>query len=190
MPELPARSVVQHLTSNTAVWLGLLCASALLTAAYTCVTPVAAFVVIAAAALSRRDAFLLIGTLWLVNQTVGFAWLHYPWTATTFAWGIAIGIAAMSGTLSAQWTIERLSACRSSVRVLAAFLFAFAVYELALYGAAVLVLGGSGAFTLRIIVEVLFINAVTLLGLLALSELAGVLRRASRRPAIAPADFA
>jgi len=190
MPELPARSVVQHLTSNNAVRLGLLCASALLTAAYTCVTPVAAFAVIAAAALSRRDALLLMGTLWLVNQTVGFAWLHYPWTATTFAWGIAIGIAAMSGTLSAQWTIERLSACRSSVRVLAAFLFAFAVYELALYGAAVLVLGGSGAFTLRIIVEVLFINAVTLLGLLALSELAGVLRRAGRRADIAPADFA
>jgi hypothetical protein len=64
MPELSARSVVKHLTSNNAVWLGLLCASALLTAAYTCVTPFAAFAVIAAAALSRRDALLLIGALW------------------------------------------------------------------------------------------------------------------------------
>ena len=190
MPELSARSVVKHLTSNNAVWLGLLCASALLIAVYTCVTPFAAFAVIAAAALSRRDALSLMCALWLVNQTVGFTWLHYPWTATTFAWGIAIGAAAMSGTLSAQWTIERLSACRSSVQVLAAFLVAFAVYELALYSAALLVLGGSGAFTLHIIVEVLFINAITLLGLLALSELAGVLRRAGRRPEIAPADFA
>jgi hypothetical protein len=187
---LPARSVVQHLTSNTAVWLGLLCASTLLTAAYTCITPVAAFAVIAAAALSRRDALLLMGTLWFVNQTVGFAWLHYPWTATTFAWGIAIGIAAMSGTLSAQWTIERLSACRSSVRVVAAFLFALSVYELALYGAAVLVLGGSGAFTLRVIVEVLFINAVTLLGLLALSDSRACFDARGRRAEIAPADFA
>jgi hypothetical protein len=190
MPELSARSVVKHLTGNTAVWLGLLCASALLTAAYTCVTPFAAFAVIATAALSRRDALLLVGALWLVNQTVGFAWLHYPWTATTFAWSIAIGAAAMSGTLCAQSTIERLSARRSSVQVLAAFLFAFAGYELALYGAAVLVLGGRGAFTIRIIVEVLFINAVTLVGLLALRELAGVLRRAGKRPEIAPADFA
>jgi len=190
MPELSAKSVVKHLTGNNAVWLGLLCATALLTAAYTCVTPFAAFAVITAAALSRRDALLLMGALWLVNQTVGFAWLHYPWTATTFAWGIAIAAAAMSGTLSARSTIERLSACRSGVQVLAAFLFAFAVYELALYGAAVLVLGGSGAFTIRIIVEVLSINAVTLVGLLALSELAGVLRRAGRRAYIAPADFA
>jgi len=88
MPELSARSVVKHLTSNNAVWLGLLCASALLTAAYTCVTPFAPFAVIAAAALSRRDALLLMGALWLVNQTVGFAWLHYPWTATTSPFGL------------------------------------------------------------------------------------------------------
>jgi hypothetical protein len=103
---------------------------------------------------------------------VGFALLQYPWTATTFAWGLAIGSAATGGTLCAHWTIERLSAFRSSVQVLAAFVVAFAVYELTLYGVAAALLGDTDAFAPRIVVEVLFINIIALVGLLAIMPIA------------------
>src|SRR5262249_2146204 len=63
-------------------WLALLvAASVALTIGLKCATPLAAFGAAAACTLSRRDAYLLAGMVWLVNQAIGFAFLHYPWTA-------------------------------------------------------------------------------------------------------------
>jgi hypothetical protein len=35
--------------------------------------------------------------VWLANQAIGFGLLHYPWTASSFGWGVTIGVAALAG---------------------------------------------------------------------------------------------
>jgi len=162
-----------------------------LTATYSCITPFAAFAVIAAATLSGRSAVVVMVGLWLVNQAVGFGVLHYPWTNGTFAWGLAIGGAAVIGTLAAQSTIRWLSSRGTTVSLLVAFAFAFASYELILYGAAASFLGGRDAFSAAIIVEVLLVNTAALVGLVGLNQLATVIIRGVRRHAhTSRADFA
>ena len=156
------------------LWLALLIgASALLTTSYTCITPFAAFAVIAATAMSRGHAVLLTVAVWLVNQVVGFVVLSYPWTGTTLAWGLAIGAAAVVGTLAAHWTVRRL-AFRPVAGTLAAFAAAFVVYEVALYAAAVSALGGTEAFAPGIVGQVLLVNAATFVGLYGLGQLIAV----------------
>jgi len=176
------------------VWLGLLvAASAVLTTVFTCITPFAAFSVIAATALSRRNALLLTAAVWLANQTVGYGVLHYPWTANSAAWGVAIGGASLMGTLAAHWTVTRLGLPRMAVQTLAGFVSAFAMYQLSLYAVAVSMLGGTRAFAPRIIGQVLLVNTVTLVGLYGLNQLVaaagGVLNR-RRRAQASPAQFA
>ena len=175
------------------LWLGLLIgASAALTTVYTCITPFAAFAVIAATTLSRRQALSCTAVVWLANQAVGFGALNYPWTAKTFAWGVAIGGAAVIGTLAAQWTVWRLGSFRSPAQTVAAFVSAFAFYQLTLYAAAASMLGGTGAFAPRIIGQVLLVNAVTLVGLFGLNQLvaAAAFLSRRRRAHASPARFA
>jgi len=164
------------------LWFGsLVVASAALTMVYTCVTPFAAFAVIAAMWLPRQQGLSFMAAVWLANQAVGFAVLSYPWTAATFAWGAAIGGAAMSGTLAAQWSVAWLGSLRAAARTTVAFATAFAVYELALYVVGVSMLGGLGAFAPRIIGQVLLLNAGTLVVLLALKQLLAAVASTSRR---------
>jgi hypothetical protein len=154
------------------LWLALLIiAIAALTTGYACITPFAAFAVIAATTLSRRNAVILAVALWLTNQVVGFGVLSYPWTASTFAWGIAIGGAAVIATLAAHWAVRRLAAFHILARMAAGFAGAFVLYEVALYVVAVSMLGGTEAFAPAIVGQVLFANAVTLVGLVALHRL-------------------
>lgn len=172
------------------LWLALLIAAiAALTAGYTCITPFGAFAVIAALTVSRRDAVMLAVALWLTNQVVGFGVLSYPWTASTLAWGVAIGVAAVIATLAAHWAVRRLVAFHVLARITAGFVAAFVLYEGALYIVAVFVLGGTEAFAPVIVGQVLFANAVTLVGLVALQQLAvsGVAILSRRRRAQASA---
>jgi hypothetical protein len=174
------------------LWLGvLIAASAALTTVFTCITPFAAFAVITATGFSRRNALFVTTGVWLANQVVGFGVLHYPWDAKTFAWGAAIGAAALIGTIVAQWTVARLGSVHSSVQALGAFIPAFAAYQVALYAVAFLILGGTGAFSRQIIGQVLLVNGITLFGLYGLGQLvaiAGVLSR--RRVDASPARLA
>ena len=154
------------------LWLALLVAgSAALTAVYTCITPFAAFAVLGALTLSGGRAVLLTVALWLANQAVGFFILSYPWTGKTLAWGVAIGAAAVIGTLGAKLTIHRVGTLRAPARIAAAFVAAFALDQLALYAAAATLLGGTGAFVAAIVGRVLVINAVVLIGLIGLRQL-------------------
>jgi hypothetical protein len=174
-------------------WLGLLiAASAALTTVYTCITPFAAFAVIAATTLSRGHALALTVAVWLANQAVGFGVLHYPWTVKTLAWGVAIGGGAIIGTVAAQWTVARLGSLRSPLRALAGFVSAFALYQLALYAVALSILGGTGAFAPRIIGQVLLVNAVTFVGLFGLGQLVEAVGSLGRRRSAqtSPAWFA
>ena len=70
------------------LWLApLIGASVAFSLGLACATPFAAFAAAAALTLSRRDAYVLILSVWLANQFVGFTVLSYPWTASTLAWG-------------------------------------------------------------------------------------------------------
>ncbi|HEU5304476.1 MAG TPA: hypothetical protein VFU40_07525 [Gemmatimonadales bacterium] len=173
------------------LWLGLLVAgSAALTAMDTCITPFSAFAVLAATTLSRRDGLILTVVLWLANQAVGFGVLSYPWTADTLGWGVAIGGAALIGTLAAQWTVHLLDSWRSLGQTVGAFVSAFAHYQLALFALAVPFLGDAGAFAPRIIGQVLVVNAGALIGLVGLSQLMTAAAALRRRAQASPARFA
>jgi len=155
-----------------ALWLGsLIAASAVLTALYACVAPVAAFAVVAVS-LPRRLALAFALTLWLANQAVGFGLLHYPWTGATLAWGLALGGAAVMATLGAQWAARRLERAPVVVRTVAAFAAAFGVHQATLFLVAATILGGTGAFVPQIVGQVLLVNAVALVGLVGLEHLA------------------
>src|SRR5271165_5988655 len=73
-------------------WLLLLvAASVAFTFTFACAAPFAAFAAASACTLPRRDAYSVAGAVWLANQGVGFAFLHYPWTMNCLAWGAALG---------------------------------------------------------------------------------------------------
>jgi len=150
------------------VWFGsLIVISAAITTVFTCVTPFAAFAVVAAATVSRRDAVMLAVALWLTNQAVGFGLLHYPWTASTFAWGAALGVAAATA-YSVNWYSANEAANAAW-------------------------LGGVEMFAPAIVGQVLAINAVTLVGLFALRPLvagAAALLGRRRRAHASPARLA
>jgi hypothetical protein len=164
------------------LWLGLLIAvSAALTVAFACVTPLVAIGVTAAMALSRSSALWATLAAWLADQVIGYSVLHYPWTVDSFGWGVALGGAAIIATLTAQWVVVRLHAAHSSIRALAAFVAAFAVYEVGLYAVAVSMLGGTQGFAPPILVQVLVINTVTILGFCGLNQLATAVGLIDRR---------
>src|SRR5262249_40156303 len=148
---------------------------------FTCVTPFAAFGVIAATAVSRRTALWLTGGLWLANQAAGVAVLHYPWDGSTVAWGVAIGAAAALGTPAARAALRRVAWPATPLAAFAAFVAAFAAYELALYAVAVSVLGGASAFAPSVVGQVLLINGVTLVGLYGLDQIVAALEAALLR---------
>jgi hypothetical protein len=151
------------------LWLAVLvAASVAFTLGFACAVPFAAFGAIAALTLSRRDAMLLTVALWLVNQAIGFAILHYPWDGMTFAWGAVLGIVAVLSTAAAQAVIRGRGI---TAALLASFAAAFVVYEGGLYLLSALALGGTEDFTPAIVARILAINAAAFAGLLAASPL-------------------
>jgi hypothetical protein len=174
------------------LWIGLLMAvSAGLTAGYTCVVPFAALGVAAAMTLPRREALVCTVAVWLANQAAGFGLMSYPWTINTIGWGAAIGVAALAGTLAAQWLLRNLQGLRPSIQTVTAFVIAFSVYQVTLYAAAVSMLGGTAAFAPGIIAQVLGVNVAALGGWWGLSQLLIVAASSYRRRVlVSPARFA
>ena len=155
------------------LWVSLLAAaSVMFSLGLACATPLAAFAAAAALTSSRRDALVLIISVWFANQLVGFSMLGYPWTASTFAWGVALGAAAVLATLAGQWTATRSADAARIVSFLTTGLAAFAAYEAALFVVAFTWLGGTEDFTVAILGRIFVINAAALVGLLVLHLLA------------------
>jgi hypothetical protein len=161
----------------------LIAVSMALTTAFACITPLVAIAVMAALAAPRRTAIGLAIAAWVANQAVGFGVLHYPWTGNSIAWGIVLGGATVAAALTAQWVLGRLSAVGSAMQVLAAFLPAFAVYELGLYAVALAWLGGTQDFAPAIVTQVLIVNTVALLGLYGFDQIVSVIVRLMARRA-------
>ena len=143
---------------------------ALASFALACATPFAAFAVIAAAMLPLPSALIVVGAAWIVNQAIGFGWLHYPIDPSTIAWGFVIGLAALAATLASAIVLRVLSRTATPIVLAAAFFGAYGTYELALF-AATPVLGGSGSFTAAIVGRLGLLNAVWLIGLVGVCEI-------------------
>ena len=155
-----------------ALWLTVLvAASVAFTFGFACAVPFAAFGAATALTVNSRDALLLTVGMWLANQIVGFAFLHYPWDASTLTWGAVLGVAALLSTVAARATSARLDGAHWSLSILASFAAAFFVYEASLYIVSAAWLGGTEDFTSSIMIYILELNAVACIGLLALNRL-------------------
>jgi hypothetical protein len=161
-------------TTRRTIWIVFLtAASVAFSLVFACATPFAALATMAALNVKRRDAYVLMIAVWLANQLVGYGVLNYPRTLDSFAWGAAIGIAALLATAAAVAIGSRMTG--PAVRVAAGFLAAFAVYQGVLYLAS-LVLGGTDTgFTLHVIWYVAEVNLFALAGLVVLSLGAGAI---------------
>ncbi len=135
-----------------------------------CVTPFVALAVALAATVRLTLALRAMAAIWLANQLVGFAFLHFPRTPNTFLWGLAIGAAALLSTLIASAVLKHAPLRSTAARLGLAFALAYVVYEASLFVVA-LMLGGSETFSPAIIAQIGFVNAAWLAGLVALTEL-------------------
>ena len=138
------------------LWVAVLVvASVVFSLGFACAVPLAAFAAVAALTLSRRDAFSLVGAVWLANQIAGFAVHLYPVTASTLAWGAGLGAVALLSTLAAQWVKDHLSLM---VAAIAAFLAAFAVYEGSLFAISLALTSGVSDYAPSIVGRIFAIN--------------------------------
>jgi hypothetical protein len=98
--------------------------------------------------------------------------LDYPWTASTFAWGAALGLVAVLATLAAHWMARLSMKASRGLTFLATFLIAFAVYEAALFVISATFLGGTEIYTAAIQGRIFAVNAAAFVGLLVVNQLA------------------
>ena len=163
-----------NMSGKRAGWIALLtAASVLFSLVFACATPFAALACLAALRLERRDAFALVGASWLVNQVVGYGFLHYPQTWDSFAWGAVIGVAALAATAIAFPVEARLRSERplgSVVSAVSALFAAFVTYEVVLFAATAFLPSGSAAFSIEVVLDILKINVGAFVGLLALQR--------------------
>ena len=135
---------------------------------FACVTPFAAFAVLAASTLPRRrTAIAAMAAIWAINQIMGYGVLGYPWDASSLSWGLTLAVAAVTAMLGASWALGRLSGTASWARPPAAFVAAFAIYEAVLLVAS-LFLGDTQNFAPPIVAQLALSDAGWLLGLLIL----------------------
>jgi hypothetical protein len=146
------------------IWIAIVSASSILFSyGMACATPLAAIAAVCALTLPRKDAILLVAFAWLSNQAVGYLILDYPRSWDSYAWGLAIGIAAF-GSLFTSIAVRRLE-WAFPARLTAAFLLAFAAYEIVLYAATAVLPSGDDAFSTAIVLKILEMNAIALVGL-------------------------
>lgn len=147
----------------------LIAASVALTLGFACAVPLAAFAVVASLSFNRAGAAAVMIGVWLANQIIGFAVLHYPTDPSTLAWGVALGGVALLSLAVANAVLTRRA---GPLAMIAAFVAAFVAYQGSII--AVAMLGGNDVsyFTLDVLARVVAINAVTLAGLLAVRAVA------------------
>lgn len=159
------------------VWLAsLIVVTALATGVFACIAPLAAVAALCAVTLGRRDALVGAALVWLGNQAVGYGIAGYPIDADSMSWGVAMGLATLAATFLAAEIADRLRGQGGAIRLVVAFVAAFAAYEVLLAGVA-LVLGGLETFAPGIVAYLAGINAVWALGFalgyVLLAEIAG-----------------
>lgn len=151
--------------------------SVALTLGFACALPLAAFATISALLFQPRAAVGAVLTVWLMNQIIGFSFLHYPTDPRTIAWGFALGAIGLLSLGAAFLVLSRLG---GFVGMLVSFVAAFIVYEGAIYIVCVASGTGVGSFTAPIVTRIFLINAAAFGGLLAARELLARMRLGRR----------
>lgn len=146
------------------------------TFALSCLTPFAALAVALAGTIGLRASLRLMIAIWLANQVIGFGFFNFPLTVNTILFGIAIGGAAVLTTIVASVVIKYMSDRAAPLRLGVALLVSFAVYELTLL-APVVFLGDLETFQPAIVVQLGLINAISLVAMVVLNEVAAALCR-------------
>lgn len=148
------------------LWILLLTvASMLTTLVFACATPFPALAALAAIHMNRRDGVLLMVAAWVVSQTVGFCFMGYPWDGATALTGFAIGTAAVAGVLAASLVDARLRDRSTVVRIVVAYVAAFAAFKVAIMLWAPIMGHADAALSLRIMVRQFVRNGAILAGL-------------------------
>jgi hypothetical protein len=159
------------------IWLLILMLAVVgVTVALSCVTPFAALAVALAGTVGLRASLRVMIAVWLANQVIGFGLFHFPRTLDTFLIGIAIGGAAVAGTIAAWAVLNRMRSRPLLLRLGVALLASFATYELTLL-VGVVFLGDLETFRPAILAELGFANVVSLIGMIALNEFLAALCR-------------
>lgn len=142
---------------------------------FACAAPFVALATLAAMNVRRQDAYVLTVLAWLANQAVGYGLLNYPRTPDSFAWGIAIGVAALLATRTVIALGPQPLRTGPVLGTAIGFAAAFAVYELALYAAGFGLGSSDTAFSLATIWYVAKVNLMAMAGLVVLSLAAGAI---------------
>jgi hypothetical protein len=177
-------SITKESATASALWMALVAGLSVVgSLAFACAAPLAAIAALAATKMRAGDGVAMVVAAWLANQIVGYAVLGYPQTWDSFAWGAAIGIAAVIAFGAARVAVR--PAMPELVSLAVALGAAFVAYEAVLFAATALLPSGDEAFSLAIVGQILAINAVAFAGLVLLHRAAialQVLRPAGRAP--------
>lgn len=159
------------------IWLLILTLAVVgVTVALSCVTPFAALAVALAGTVGLRASLRVMIAVWFANQIIGFGFFHFPHTANTYLTGIAIGGAAVVTTIVASVVLKYMSFRAAPLRLGVALLVSFAAYETTLLPAGLL-FGDLETFQPAIVAQLGLINAVSLVGMVVLNEVAAALCR-------------
>ena len=159
------------------IWMLILALAAIgVTFALSCVTPFAALAVALAGTVGLRASLRIMIVVWFANQVIGFGFFHFPRTVNTLLFGAAIGGAAVVTTIVASVVMKYMSSRSAPLRLGVALVLSFAVYEMTLLAAAVF-FGDLETFRPAIVAQLAFVNAVSLVGMVVLNEVAAALCR-------------
>jgi hypothetical protein len=154
-------------TGSPWLWIGLLAvASVALSFKLSCATPFAALATLAALHMSKRDGVAMIVLAFALNQAVGYCALDYPRTFDSFAWGAAIGVAALATFFAASELAPRLARLGRLPMMAVTLVAAFAVYEIVLFAATAVLPATEVAFSWPIVGEIGLVNALVFPALL------------------------
>ena len=160
-------------TARPLLWIALLTvATVLATGVFACAVPFAALAAVAALDSDRADGILLLGTIWLTNQVVGFGLLGYPLEAQAVAWGLAMGLGTLAAYFAAGACIAALMPYGAVAATGSALPLAFLAYQAVLYAAGMLLPNGEGAFTYVVLAYVGLVEVVAYIVLLTAHRLA------------------
>jgi len=175
------RATAASSAAVTGIWIALIAGLAVFGSfAFACAAPFAAIAALAALTMRRAEGLALVVVAWLANQAVGFILLGYAHTADSYAWGAAIGIAAVLGYFAAS--VIAATTRSALVASVTAFLSAFAAYQAALYAFGLMTSYAGDGFSAAIVTEVLTINAVAFAAFLVVHRAAVALTLAPPAP--------
>lgn len=156
------------------LWIStLLIAAALLSPAYHCGFPLAAFATVAALTLGRQHALLASGAVLLTHETIIFASQHHHASAVSMAWAVAFALLALLCCETSGFVWRR---CSTILGAVLAFFAAYAVYELSVITISLASGRAAESFTFATMTRIFLRNAYTFGGLWGLSVIVAAVR--------------